>query len=101
VIWKPTAKTFEQYYERNRTLLNQIFKPLHAETADIDLAFAVDDLLRKRLADGGGVFKSMAGARRRNHDAIVIRVNVDDEVRIGVVVYRQLSLGEPWGKSWS
>jgi hypothetical protein len=26
-------------------------KYLHAETADIDLAFPVDDLLRKRLAD--------------------------------------------------
>jgi len=29
--------------------LNQIFKSLHAESADIDLAFAVDDLLRMRL----------------------------------------------------
>jgi hypothetical protein len=33
--------------------LNQIFKPLHPETADIDLAFAVDDLLRKRLREVG------------------------------------------------
>jgi hypothetical protein len=33
-------------------LLNQIFKPLRAETADIDLAFVVDDLLRKRHAGG-------------------------------------------------
>ena len=45
---------------RRLSLLNQIFKPLHPETADIDLAFAVDDLLRQRLPDGGGVFKSMA-----------------------------------------
>jgi hypothetical protein len=30
------------------------------KTADVDPAFAVDDLLRKRLADGGGVFESMA-----------------------------------------
>ena len=29
---------------RRLSLLNQIAKPLHAETADIDLAFAVDDL---------------------------------------------------------
>jgi hypothetical protein len=37
-----------------------VFKPLHAETADIDPAFAVDDLLRKRLADRRRVFESMA-----------------------------------------
>jgi hypothetical protein len=36
-------------------VLNQIFKPLHARTADIDLAFAVDHLLRERLPDGCGV----------------------------------------------
>jgi len=36
----PTTKPIE---------LNQIFKSLHAESADIDLAFAVDDLLRMRL----------------------------------------------------
>jgi len=40
--------------------LNQIFKPLHAETADIDHAFAVDGLLRQRLPDDGGMFESMA-----------------------------------------
>jgi hypothetical protein len=45
---------------RRLSLLNQIFKPLHPETADIDRAFAVDDLLRQRLADGGRVFESMA-----------------------------------------
>jgi hypothetical protein len=33
---------------------------LHAETADIDLAFAADDLLRQRLADRRRVFESMA-----------------------------------------
>src|SRR5438093_1073210 len=42
-----------RYRERSRALLNQIFKPLHPETADIDLAFAVDDLLRKRLREVG------------------------------------------------
>ena len=31
--------------------MHQVFKSLHAETADIDLAFAVDDLLCKRLPD--------------------------------------------------
>ena len=52
VILKPTAQRIEQvlrHQERNRTLLNQMFKSLYAETAHIDLAFAVDDLLRKRL----------------------------------------------------
>jgi hypothetical protein len=38
--------------------LNQIFKPLQAETADIDFAFAVDDLLPRRLAAGKRRFKS-------------------------------------------
>ena len=33
---------------RRLSLLNQVFKPLQAETAHIDLAFAVDDLFRKR-----------------------------------------------------
>jgi hypothetical protein len=58
-----TAQTIEQglrYRERNRALLNQIFKSFRLKTADVDPAFAVDDLLRKRLADGGGVFESMA-----------------------------------------
>ena len=58
-------------------------KPFHAETADVDLAFAIDDLLRQRFADGGGVFESMARTGRRDDDAIAVRVNVDDEVRIG------------------
>lgn len=40
--------------------LNQTFKSLHSETADIDFAFAVDDLLRKRLADRRRVFETMA-----------------------------------------
>jgi hypothetical protein len=31
-------------------LSNQSLKSFQAETADIDLAFAVDDLLRKRLS---------------------------------------------------
>jgi hypothetical protein len=46
--------------EEESGLWNQIFKLLHAETADIDLALAVDDLLRQRLPNGGGVLKSMA-----------------------------------------
>lgn len=41
-------------------LLNQIFKSLQAETADIDLALAVDDLLRQRFADRRRVFEAMA-----------------------------------------
>jgi hypothetical protein len=45
---------------RRLSLLNQIFKSLHAETAHIDIAFAVDDLLRKRLPDRWRVFESMA-----------------------------------------
>jgi hypothetical protein len=45
---------------RRLSLFNQIFKSLQAETADIDLALAVDDLLRKRLPDRRRVFKSMA-----------------------------------------
>jgi hypothetical protein len=40
--------------------LNQIFKSFQAETADVDPAFAVDDLLRQGLADRCGVFESMA-----------------------------------------
>jgi hypothetical protein len=40
--------------------LHQNFESLHAETADIDLAFAVDDLCRERLADRRRVFESMA-----------------------------------------
>ena len=51
---------FLRYRERNRALLNQIFKSLHAETTHIDLAFAVDDLLRQRLTDRRRVFESMA-----------------------------------------
>jgi len=43
---------------RNRALSNQIAESLHAETADIDLALAVDDVLRKRLAAGKRQFKS-------------------------------------------
>ena len=62
--------------------MEEIFEPLQREAAEIDFAFAVDDLLCKRLADGGRVLESMARTRRRDHDAIVIRVNVDDEVRI-------------------
>ena len=46
--------------EGNRALLNQIFKSLHAETADIDLAFTVDDLLRQCLPDRRRVLESMA-----------------------------------------
>ena len=41
-------------------LSNQSLKSFQAETADIDLAFAVDDLLRKRLSDRRRVFESMA-----------------------------------------
>jgi hypothetical protein len=41
-------------------LLNQIFKSLQAETADIDLALAVDDLLRQRFPDRRRVFEAMA-----------------------------------------
>jgi hypothetical protein len=37
-----------------------VFKPLQAETADLDLAFAIDDLLRKRFSDRRRVFESMA-----------------------------------------
>jgi hypothetical protein len=40
--------------------LNQIFESLQAETADIDRAFAVDDLLLKQLPDRRRVFESMA-----------------------------------------
>jgi hypothetical protein len=40
--------------------MNEIFKSLHAESADIDLAFAVDDLLCKHLPDGRRMFKSVA-----------------------------------------
>jgi len=40
------------------SLLNQIFKPLQLETAHTDFAFAVNHLLRQRLADGGGVFSN-------------------------------------------
>jgi deoxyadenosine/deoxycytidine kinase len=43
-----------------KRLLNQIFESLQAETVDIDLAFAIDDLLRQRLADRRRVFESMA-----------------------------------------
>jgi hypothetical protein len=39
--------------------LNNIFKSFQAETSDIDLAFTVDNLLRKRLADRRRVFESM------------------------------------------
>ena len=46
--------------EGNRALLNQIFKSLQTETADIDLAFAVDDLLRQCLPDRRRVLESMA-----------------------------------------
>jgi hypothetical protein len=84
VISKPLHK------EWNRALMNAIFKSLHAESADIELAFAVDDLLCKHLPDGRRVFESMARTRRRNHYAVVIGVNVDDEIGI-VVVYRQLA----------
>jgi hypothetical protein len=35
-------------------------KSLHAETAEINLASAVDDLLRQRLADRRRMFESMA-----------------------------------------
>jgi hypothetical protein len=52
--------------------LNQIFN-LQAETADVDLAFAIHDLLRKRLPDRSRVFKSVARTRRRNDDPIVMR----------------------------
>jgi hypothetical protein len=45
---------------RRPSLPNHILKSLQAETADIDLAFAVDDLLHKRLADRRRVFESMA-----------------------------------------
>jgi len=45
---------------RRLNLLNQIFRPRHAETADIDLAFAIDDWLRQRFSDCRGVFESMA-----------------------------------------
>jgi hypothetical protein len=54
------AGDFLRYRERNRALSNQIVKSLHAETADIDFAFAVDDLLRQRLPDRRRVFESMA-----------------------------------------
>ena len=46
--------------EGNRALLNQIFKSLQTETADIDLAFTVDDLLRQCLPDRRRVLESMA-----------------------------------------
>ena len=45
---------------RRLSLLEQIFKSPHGETADIDLAFAVDDLLRKRLANRRRVLEPMA-----------------------------------------
>ena len=41
-------------------LLNKTVKPLQPETADIDLAFSIDGLLGKRLADRRRVFKPMS-----------------------------------------
>lgn len=45
---------------RRPSLWNQIAKSLQAETAEIYFTLAVDDLLRERLADRGGVLESMA-----------------------------------------
>ena len=45
--------------DRNRTFV-ELFKPLQAEAANIDCAFAVNDLLCKRLSNGRRVFKSVA-----------------------------------------
>ena len=39
------------FLTRQMSLLVQVFKSLQAETAHIDLAFAVDDSLRQRFAD--------------------------------------------------
>ena len=41
-------------------LIESDLKSLQAETAHIDLAFPVDDLLRQRLADRRRMFESMA-----------------------------------------
>ncbi|MGH7874264.1 MAG: hypothetical protein ACREQO_18895 [Candidatus Binatia bacterium] len=39
--------------------MHQIFKLFMLESADIDLAFAVHDLLRQRLPDRRRLFESM------------------------------------------
>ena len=49
--------------------MNQIFESRHAETADIDFALTLDDLLRERLADSGGVLEAVGGAGGRDEDA--------------------------------
>ena len=41
------------FTSRNWSLAERIVEPLQTETADVDPAFAVDDLLGQRLADGG------------------------------------------------
>ena len=51
--------SFPDLVAGRHALLHQISKSPQAETADIDLAFAVDDLLRQRLADGRRVLESM------------------------------------------
>jgi hypothetical protein len=48
--------------------LNQIFKSLHAESADIDLAFAVDDLLCMRLGVVTYAARSLSTTSRKVSD---------------------------------
>ena len=45
---------------KERALWDQIRESFQAETAQIDLALAVNDLLRQCLADSRRVFESMA-----------------------------------------
>ena len=53
---------------RRLSLLNQIFKSLHAESADIDLAFAIDDLLRMRLGVATYSARSLSTTSRKVRD---------------------------------
>jgi hypothetical protein len=55
-----TQSQVSKLHDRFESLLDQMFESLQAKTVHIDLAFAVDDLLRKRLPDRRRVFESMA-----------------------------------------
>jgi hypothetical protein len=75
---------------RRLSLLHQVFKSRQVETADIDLAFAVDDLLRKRLrqkwasplfAFCPNVF-SYSGLAPFGHDCRVVQFNPDNLVSV-------------------